>query len=180
MLFISPKWRLLATVAPNTVTVATLGPTPIFDPMKFLHVEGFISGYAGNGLGRMRPGNTTVDTGNNCSSNLQQLGTASVVTSVSVPGWPVASTANLAARHWTADIYNLSGSQKRMVGHSSNVSSTATTAPTQAIIGGIWVNTAGPIQIMDLVSYSAPNGTTTNVGIGFTAGTEFEVWGKDS
>lgn len=147
-----------------------------FDVFKWLHIEGFISGYSGAAIGRIRPGTTTVDATGTCASSIVETVTNNA-TSINAAGWPVAVTGITGPRYFSMDIYNVSGVVKRMVGQSSSNSVAAATAPIGSILNGIWVNTAAPIQIFDLTSFAVLTGTAT--GQTFTAGTEFAVWGSN-
>lgn len=172
-LYVASSWTLLASASGSGVTVAPPGP---FDVRKYLHIEGFISGYNSAAIGRIRPGAVAADTGNNCASYMfEQL--IAATTAVSIPGWPTAQTAITGARFFEMDIYNVAGVVKRMIGRSNNNSVSAATVPLQTVMSGIWVNTAAPIQFVDLTSYASL--ITTATANTFNAGTEFAVWGSD-
>lgn len=173
MLFLRPQWDLLAQASGSGVTVAVAAAFPV---RKYLHIEGFISGYSGSAIGRIRPGATSADTGNNCASSITEAAVNNA-TAVSIPGWPTGQIAITGARFFEMDIYNVSGIVKRMHGKSNNSSVAAATAPLIDLLGGIWVNTAAPIQFVDLTSYATLIATTTSQT--FNSGTEFAVWGSD-
>jgi hypothetical protein len=173
MLFLNPKWKLLGSGSGSGTSI-TLPAS--FQVMKYHHIEGFISGYSGNAIGRIRPGTTTVDPAGNCASALIE-GVTLNNTSINAAGWPLAVTGIAGPRQFSLDVYNVSGFVKRMSGLSNSNSTSATTAPVSSRLAGIWNNTAAPIQIYDLTSFSVLTGTAT--GLTFNAGTEFSVWGKD-
>jgi hypothetical protein len=168
-------WQFLgrSILAANAVTIPALK----FGVYRYLWVTYFIVGYSGAGIARLRVGNTAIDTGLNCANSLLEGATLNN-TAVSIPGFPSGVATTTGPRFVEAYIYNESARVKRMFGRSNNISVAANTAPTMCQKNGIWVNTTGPIQIIDVTNYDTLIATAVSVN-SLLAGSQFSVWGRN-
>lgn len=143
-----------------------------------LMVEYYISGYAGNGIGRILCGNTAPnEAATDCCSGLIE-GVTLTTTSVSVSGWPTAVNVANAQRYGVMFITNQATQVKRMVGNGQYAGTAPTVAPTMIQHAGMYNNTSTLIQQMSFVSYATI--TTNTLGTNFTGGTYFNVWGRNN
>ena len=149
----------------------------IADSWRHIHVRIFIAGSSSAGVARLLVGGTSIDATGTYNTSLLEGATLNT-TSVSAAGWPLAVATTTTARFATIDIYNVAGTVKRMVGHSSNISVTAAAITTQAALAGIWVNTAVAIQRMRLSNFDVLTGTTLSANT-LTAATELYAWGHN-
>ena len=158
----------------NLVTTDTL---IIQDAWQHLHIRGFIAGCSGAGVARILVGSASVDVAGNYASSIFETATNNA-TSVSAAGWPVAVGTTTGARFFIADIYNAAATVKRMIGASNSVSVAAVTAPIQARMVGIWVDTTNQIKMINLANFDGLTGTTKSANT-LTSGTQFYVWGHN-
>jgi len=170
------NWVLLgrgtASAAVRTNTVVWVGA------YAQLMVEYYISGYAGNGIGRILCGNTAPsEVATDCCTALIE-GITLTATSVSVTGWPTAVNVAAAARYGVMFITNQAAQVKRMVGSGQYAGTAPTVVPTMIQHAGMYNNTATLVQQMSFVSFATI--TTNVIGATFNAGTYFNVWGRNN
>jgi hypothetical protein len=167
-------WEFLGRAFQSGVA-SPLGPLVLNAAKKHMQIRIFIAGYAsGGGVARVQFGGAAIDTGANYSVNIIETTTSTTGTALS--GIPVASAAITGPRFVVVDVYNVSAQVKRAVIRTNSNSVSASTAPTQASVAGIWVNTSSLIQRVQLSAFTTSTGTTA---VNMNGGTEFEVWGRD-
>jgi hypothetical protein len=161
-----------ASAATSTGTITWAGT------FKQLMVEYFISGYAGNGIGRILVANsgTPSPTATTCCTSIIVGVTAAPATPVSNSGWPTAIAAGLVPRYGWLFVENTSGVLKRATGHGQYGGTAPTTVPTQVRIEGMSSQTT-LIQTLVMTSYTLATGNV--IGGTMNAGTFVNVWGRN-
>jgi hypothetical protein len=161
-----------ASAATSTGTITWAGT------FKQLMVEYFISGYAGNGIGRILVANsgTPSPTATTCCTSIIVGVTAAPATPVSNSGWPTAIAAGLVPRYGWLFVENTSGVVKRATGHGQYGGTAPTVVPTQVRIEGMSSQTT-LIQTLVMTSYTLATGNV--IGGTMNAGTFVNVWGRN-
>ena len=161
-----------ASAATSTGTITWAGT------FKQLMVEYFISGYAGNGIGRILVANsgTPSPTATTCCTSIIVGVTAAPATPVSNSGWPTAIAAGLVPRYGWLFVENTRGVVKRATGHGQYGGTAPTVVPTQVRIEGMSSQTT-LIQTLVMTSYTLATGNV--IGGTMNAGTFVNVWGRN-
>ena len=161
-----------ASAATSTGTITWAGT------FKQLMVEYFISGYAGNGIGRILVANsgTPSPTATTCCTSIIVGVTAAPATPVSNSGWPTAIAAGLVPRYGWLFVENTSGVVKRATGQGQYGGTAPTTVPTSVRIDGMSSQTT-LIQTLVMTSYTLATGNV--IGGTMNAGTFVNVWGRN-
>lgn len=161
-----------ASAATSTGTITWAGQ------FNQLMVEYFISGYVGNGIGRILVANsgTPSPTATTCCTSIIVGTTAPPTTPVSNSGWPTAIATGVVPRYGWLYVCNKSGVVKRATGHGQYGGTAPTTVPTQVRIAGMSSQTT-LIQTLVMTSYTLATGNV--IGGTMNAGTFVNVWGRN-
>lgn len=171
------NWAFLGqATASNAVRTGTITWTGTFKQLWF---EYFISGYSGSAIGRLIVGPTAglSETGTTFCTSLIE-GVTLTATSVSVPGWPTATTAGAVARFGHMYVQNTAGVVKRMTGHGQHSGTAPTVVPTQMRMAGMFNDATNLINKAELAVYDAITGAAISATT-FNAGTFLNVWGRN-
>jgi hypothetical protein len=140
-----------------------------------LLVKYWISGYAGNAIGRIILGSGSLsETATDCSCELIE-GTTRTTTAVNICGWPTATSLNTNPRYGWFTVFNESGaSQARRAFGDGMHGGAVGTVPTRMQMSA-FKNTVAQMDRARMTSFNAITGNT--VGSNLNAGSNIKVWG---
>lgn len=139
-----------------------------------LIIKYWISGYAGNAIGRVIVGSGSLsETGTDCSCELI-AGVTRTTTAVSICGWPTAVTLDTNPRYGWFVVFNETGSQARRSFGTGMWGGAAGTVATGMQMSG-FKNAVAQLDRCRMTSFNAITGNT--VGSNLNAGSNLKVWG---
>lgn len=164
-------------------SATVVGATSIVGPIKFssvtthIHCEAYVVGMSGTGIPSLQfgTGASAIDTAANYCASLIE-GVTLNATAVSVTAIRTSVITTNVPRYIKFDIYNGAATVKRLVGQGNSSSVVAATAPTMTQIAGLWINTTGAINKIQMTAFSALTGTTART---LTTGSQLTCWGRN-
>lgn len=171
-------WTFLGQATANTaVRTGTISWTGQYTQLMF---EYFIAGYSGGAIGRLIVGpasGLSETAGNFCTQLIEN--TSQNNSSVSVPGWPLATTVAAVPRHGWVFVNNQASFVKRMEYHGASGGTAPTVAPNNNMATGLFNDTTNSVQKAELAVYNSITGATISTTT-FNAGTYLNVWGRNN